>query len=71
MSYKYDNLIKEIVQRETVPVIDVSIDKIADEIERRTGERPAKNTVWLALQRLGAKASGKKFVYRHNEGKAE
>jgi hypothetical protein len=67
MSYKYEELIKEIIERETVPVIDVSIDKIADEIERRTGERPAKNTVWLALQRLGAKSSGKKFVYRWRE----
>jgi hypothetical protein len=69
MSYKYDALIKEIIDRETVPVIDVSIDKIADEIEKRTGERPSKNTIWIALTRMGAKASGRKFVYRHNGGK--
>lgn len=69
MSYQYDDLIKEIAERETVPVIDVSIDKIADEIEKRTGKRPAKNTIWLALQRMGAKSSGRKFIYQHNKGK--
>lgn len=71
MSYQYDKIIKEIAERETVPVIDVSIDKIVEEIEQRTGDKPSKNTVWKALQRLGAKSSGRKFVYRHNEGKAE
>jgi len=71
MSYKYDEIIKEIARRETVPVINVSIDKIADEIELRMGEKPSKNTIWKALNRLGAQASGKKFVYRHNAGKGE
>jgi len=64
MSTEIDNLVKEIAERETKPVIDASIDKIADEIERRTGTRPAKQTIWLSLRRLGAVASGKKFVYR-------
>ena len=59
-----DDLVKEIARRETKPIIDASIDKIADEIFRRTGHRPAKQTIWLSLQRLGAVASGKKFVYR-------
>jgi hypothetical protein len=69
MSYRYDDLIKEIARRETKPIVDVSIEKIADEIERRTGERPAKNTIWLALQRIGAVSSGKKFIYKWKEKK--
>lgn len=69
MFYKYDEIIKEIAERETVPVISLSIEKMADEIEERTGFRPSKNTIWLALRRIGAKPQGRKFIYRHNEGK--
>jgi hypothetical protein len=59
-----DALVQEIAQRQTKPIIDASIDKIADEIAERTGNRPAKQTIWLSLSRIGAVASGKKFVYR-------
>jgi len=66
-----DKLVEEIARRETKPVIDKSIDQIVLEIAERTGKTYSKRTIWLSLQKIGAKASGKKFVYRHNEGKAE
>jgi hypothetical protein len=66
-----DKLVEEIARRETKPVIDKSIEQIVAEIATRTGRTYSKKTIWLSLQRIGAKASGRKFVYRHNEGKAE
>lgn len=59
-----DTLVQEIARRETKPVIDKSIDQIVAEIATRTGRTYSKKTIWLSLQRIGAKASGKKFVYR-------
>ena len=59
-----DSLVQEIARRETKPVIDKSIDQIVAEIATRTGRTYSKKTIWLSLQRIGAKASGKKFVYR-------
>lgn len=64
-----DVLVKEIAEREILPVIGLSIDQIADEVEKRTGKRPSKSVVWSSLQRLGAVSRGRKFVYKHNEGK--
>lgn len=62
-----DSLVQKIAKRQTKPIIDASIDNMADEIEGITGVRPSKNTIWLSLKRIGAVASGRKFVYRHNE----
>lgn len=59
-----DTLVQEIARRETKPVIDKSIDQIVAEIATRTGRTYSKKTIWLSLQRIGAKSSGKKFVYR-------
>lgn len=59
-----DSLVQEIARRETKPVIDKSIEQIVAEIATRTGRTYSKKTIWLSLQRIGAKASGKKFVYR-------
>lgn len=60
-----DVMVREIAERETKPVIDKSIEKIADEIEKRVGSRPSKSVIWASLHRIGAQASGRKFIYRH------
>lgn len=62
---------KAIAEREVKPVIALSIDKIADELEKKHGARPSKSMIWMALRNLGAVAEGRKFVYRHNPPKDE
>ena len=62
-----DELVKEIAERQTKPVIDASIDQIADEIEARGMKKPSKAAIWLSLHRIGAVSSGRKFIYKHNK----
>lgn len=63
--------VRAIAERETVPVIALSIDKIADELEKKYGARPSKSMIWAALHAIGAVSQGRKFVYRHNPPKGE
>ena len=60
-----DPMVKEIAQRETMPIIGYSIDQIADEIFTRTGVRPSKSVISASLYRIGAVSNGRKFVYKH------
>lgn len=64
MSYKYEKLIQEIAASSVIPALGLSIRAIADEVEKRTGERPANNTIVAALVKMGARAAGRKFVYK-------
>lgn len=64
-SEKIDALVRRIAKRQTKPIIDASIDDIADEIESKEGKRPSKSAVWLSLRRIGAVSSGHRFIYKH------
>lgn len=63
--------VRAIAERETVPVIALSIDKIADELEKKHGRRPSKSMIWAALRAIGAVAKGRKFIYRSNPPRYE
>jgi len=66
-----DPMVEKIAKRQTKPVIDASIQQIVDEIEAETGKAPSKSAVWESLHRLGAVASGRKFIYQHNKPRHE
>ena len=50
-------------------MLDASLRDIQDEIYKRVKFRPSTSVLSASLQRLGMKASGHRWVYRHNEGK--
>ncbi len=50
-------------------MLDASLRDIQQEVYKRTGETPSTSVLSASLQRLGMKASGHRWVYRHNGGK--
>jgi len=64
-----DPLVKEIAAERIKQMLDASLRDIQQEVYKRTGETPSTSVLSASLQRLGMKASGHRWVYRHNEGK--
>jgi len=64
-----DPLVKQIAEERIKQMLDASLRDIQDEIYKRVKFRPSTSVLSASLQRLGMKASGHRWVYRHNEGK--
>ena len=64
-----DPLVKQIAEERIKQMLDASLRDIQNEVYRLTKFRPSTSVLSASLQRLGMKASGHRWVYRHNEGK--
>lgn len=65
-----DPLVEEIVRKSIKPAVTVSIRDIAREVARlRKVSEPSPSQIKYSLDRLGIKAQGHRWIYRHNEAK--
>ena len=66
-----DPIVKEIAKANTRKMIDRSLRDIQQEILERTGYTPSTSILSASLKRLGAKASGHRWLWRHNAERHE
>lgn len=66
-----DLMVFNIAKKYTNPMVDASLRDIAEEVFKMIGKRPSTSVLAASLRRVGARTSGRRWIWRHNPGKGE